>query len=147
LPAHFRQRCRFLPVGYLPADEEQALLVARVGITPEDAEFLVRIAEITRTRLQGTVSEGASTRLLLAAAEDLKAGLGREEVARDSLLLPLTDDDQARTTALQAFQSAGLFSIDDVRRLQLAGRGRAELSMTDDDFFDADAETQDRPAF
>ncbi len=147
LPAHFRQRCRFLPVGYLPADEEKALLVARVGIAGDAAEFLVRLAEITRTRLQGTITEGASTRLLLAAAEDLKAGLGREEVARDSVLLPLTDDEQARNTALQAFQSAGLFSIDEVRRLQLAGRGRAELPMTDDDFFDADTEPQDRPEF
>ncbi len=148
LPAHFRQRCRFLPITYLPADEEQALLTARVGIKAEDSEFLVRLAEITRTRLQGTVSEGASTRLLLAAAEDLKAGLGREEVARDSVLLPLTDDDQARITAMQAFQSAGLFSIDEVRRLQLADRGRVELPMTDDDFFDTtDDEAEDRPSF
>lgn len=111
----FRQRCRFLEVGYLPHDDERKLLADRTGVGSDDAEFLVRVAEVTRTRLRDTLPEGASTRVLLAAARDILDGIDRRSVAR-LILAVLTDDERAKSLALEAIVSAGLFDADQVER-------------------------------
>lgn len=113
----FRQRCRFVEVGYLPHDDERKLLQDRTGVAADDAEFLVRVAEVTRTRLRDTLPEGASTRVLLAAAQDILDGVDRRGVAR-LILAVLSDDERAKSLALEAIVSAGLFDADQVERAE-----------------------------
>ncbi len=93
-----RQRFVSLQFDY-PAPEQEAQIVASEGgVAMSVAEQLVILAgKIRNIREQGLI-EGASTRLLIYAAQLICNGIAVKEACRTAVCLPLTDDDSLQET-------------------------------------------------
>ncbi len=133
----FRQRCAFVSVSYLSKDQEAEMVIERTGVSPETASFLVDAAAVTRGRIRGMLPEGASTRLLLMAAQMLRAGLGELEVIEGCIVGPLTDDPHVRAAVFGALEAAGLVSRSEIESLRLPPPPESPFVPADEDFFDA----------
>jgi nitric oxide reductase NorQ protein len=97
-----RQRFVALSFDY-PKPEAEAGIVAReTGVDLETARMLVRLAGRLRELKGQDLEEGASTRLLVACANLLAAGMKRDEAIAAALIEPLTDDPDVK---------AGLFDL------------------------------------
>ena len=93
-------RQRFVAIEFdYPAQEKEVEIVAKEGlISPETAKQLVSLAHrIRRIKEQG-LTEGASTRLLIYAAQLIKRGLPEPEACKAAICLPLTDDKRLQET-------------------------------------------------
>lgn len=93
-----RQRFVGLQFDY-PAPELEAEIVAEEGaIDLPVAERLVDLAgKIRNIREQG-LTEGASTRLLIYAAQLIGSGVGLADACRTAVCMPLTDDERLQET-------------------------------------------------
>ncbi len=99
-----RQRMVAIEFDFPPADVEQKILVHEAAIDEESAAQLVRLGAAIR-RLESTgLREVASTRVLVAAARLVTAGLGLRDAARAAIAGPLTDE---------PLVTAGLFEMID----------------------------------
>ncbi len=93
-----RQRFVGMQFDYPPADREAQIVANEGGVAPEMAERLVTLAgKIRNVREQG-LTEGASTRLLIYAAQLIRRGIAPAQACRTALCLPLTDDDRLQET-------------------------------------------------
>jgi nitric oxide reductase NorQ protein len=93
-----RQRFMALQFDYPPADLERRIVAEEGGVAPETAERLVTLAgKIRNVREQG-LTEGASTRLLIYAAQLIRSGIPPARACRTAVCLPLTDDDRLQET-------------------------------------------------
>ncbi len=99
-----RQRFISLEFNY-PAAEKEAQIVAHEGnIDMETAQRLVTLAgKIRNIREQG-LTEGASTRLLIYAAQLVRRGIDPAEACKTAVCLPLTDDKRLQATLLELVQ-------------------------------------------
>lgn len=89
-----RQRFVALAFDY-PAPELETAIVAREGgIEPALAGRLVALAARTRRLRDDGLDEGASTRMLVHAAQLVRAGLAPREAALRAVADPLSDDPQ-----------------------------------------------------
>lgn len=93
-----RQRFVSLEFDY-PLPEQEAQIVSHEGgVDPETAGKLVTLAvKIRNIREQGLV-EGASTRLLIYAAQLIRQGVPIRQACSAAVCLPLTDDDSLQET-------------------------------------------------
>ena len=93
-----RQRFIAMDFGY-PEPEKEAEIVAHEGhIDMETARSLVRLGQkIRNIREQGLI-EGASTRLLIYAAQLIGKNISVHEACKIAVCLPLTDDDKLQET-------------------------------------------------
>jgi nitric oxide reductase NorQ protein len=99
-----RQRMVAIEFDFPPADVEEKILVHEAATDERTATQLVRLGGAIR-RLEATgLREVASTRVLVAAARLVTAGLGLREAARAAIAGPLTDD---------PLVTAGLFEMID----------------------------------
>jgi nitric oxide reductase NorQ protein len=87
-------RQRFLGLGFdYPAPDVEAEIVAHEGhVSASDAAALVRVACGSRRLVGDMLSEGISTRMLIAAGLLLGRGISRADACELALLQPLTDD-------------------------------------------------------
>lgn len=93
-----RQRFVGLQFDYPPADLETRIVATEGGVTPSVARRLVLLAgKIRNIREQGLV-EGASTRLLIYAAQMIRRGIDFPDACRTAICLPLTDDERLQET-------------------------------------------------
>jgi nitric oxide reductase NorQ protein len=93
-----RQRFVAFEFDYPQPDLEARIVAAEGGIAPEMAERLVSLAgKIRQVREQG-LTEGASTRLLIYAAQLIRGGIAPAQACRTAVCLPLTDDDRLQET-------------------------------------------------
>jgi nitric oxide reductase NorQ protein len=93
-----RQRFVGMQFDYPPADREAAIVAMEGSVAPDMAERLVTLAgKIRNVREQG-LTEGASTRLLIYAAQLIGLGIQPAQACRTALCLPLTDDDRLQET-------------------------------------------------
>ena len=93
-----RQRFVGMQFDYPPADREARIVAAEGGVEPTVAERLVTLAgKIRNVREQG-LTEGASTRLLIYAAQLIARGIPPAQACRTAVCLPLTDDDRLQET-------------------------------------------------
>jgi nitric oxide reductase NorQ protein len=93
-------RQRFVAINFdYPAQEKEVEIVAKEGlISPQTAKQLVALAhKIRRIKEQG-LTEGASTRLLIYAAQLIKHGIPEPEACMAAICLPLTDDKRLQET-------------------------------------------------
>ncbi|MBN2332041.1 MAG: CbbQ/NirQ/NorQ/GpvN family protein [Deltaproteobacteria bacterium] len=87
-----RQRFVALEFDYPAVSEESAIVSRESGIEQDMATLLVELAgRIRHIREQG-LAEGASTRLLIYAAQLIRQGIGPLEACRAAIIQPLTDD-------------------------------------------------------
>jgi len=96
-------RQRFVAIDFdYPQEQKEAEIVAREGrVEPETAQQLVALAsKIRRIREQG-LTEGASTRLLIYAAQLIKRGVPERESCKAAICRPLTDDQRLQETIVE----------------------------------------------
>lgn len=93
-----RQRFVALEFDYPPAEQETQIVVREGGVDEKVARHLVLLAgKIRNVREQGLI-EGASTRLLIYAAQLIRNGASFADACRSAICLPLTDDDRLQET-------------------------------------------------
>lgn len=93
-----RQRFVGMQFGYPEADNETRIVAGEGGIDLEVARRLVTLAgKIRNIREQG-LTEGASTRLLIYAAQLIRSGIDLKSACRTAICLPLTDDERLQET-------------------------------------------------
>jgi nitric oxide reductase NorQ protein len=93
-----RQRFVGMQFDYPPADLEARIVASEGGVASPVAERLVTLAgKIRNVREQG-LTEGASTRLLIYAAQLIAGGIPAAQACRMAVCLPLTDDDHLQET-------------------------------------------------
>ena len=93
-----RQRFVSLQFDYPDAENEARIVAGESGVEPSVAQRLVALAgKIRNIREQG-LTEGASTRLLIYAAQLIRRGIDIKAACRTAVCLPLTDDDRLQET-------------------------------------------------
>jgi nitric oxide reductase NorQ protein len=93
-----RQRFVALQFNY-PAPQNEARIVANEGcVDLPTAERLVTLAAKIRNIREQGLTEGASTRLLIYAAELIHNGIPMADACRTAVCLPLTDDERLQET-------------------------------------------------
>lgn len=93
-----RQRFVSLMFQY-PEAEKEAEIVSHEGeIARETALGLVGLANRIRNVREHGLTEGASTRLLIYAAQLINRGIPVREACKTAICLPLTDDEQLQET-------------------------------------------------
>ena len=93
-----RQRFVSLAFDY-PEAEQEAEIVAHEGrIDLQTAHKLVLLGRKIRNIREHGLTEGASTRLLIYAAQLIEKGVDKAPACRSAVCLPLTDDEQLQET-------------------------------------------------
>jgi nitric oxide reductase NorQ protein len=93
-----RQRFVSMDFAY-PEAEKEAEIVAREGnVDIQKALRLVALAQKIRNIREHGLTEGASTRLLIYAAEMIQRGVPVHDACRCAVCLPLTDDARLQET-------------------------------------------------
>ncbi len=93
-----RQRFASLQFDYPDAGNEARIVAGEGGVEPSVAQRLVALAgKIRNIREQG-LTEGASTRLLIYAAQLIRRGIEIKAACRAAVCLPLTDDERLQET-------------------------------------------------
>ena len=87
-----RQRFVALEFGYPAAELEAQIVASEGGVDPDLARKLVKLGELTRNLKGQGLDEGASTRLLVHAAQLVSAGRTPVEAATAAVARALTDD-------------------------------------------------------
>jgi nitric oxide reductase NorQ protein len=82
-----------------PDTDKEARIVANEGhIELEAARSLVTLAQKIRNIREHGLTEGASTRLLIYAAQLIKGGIPLTEACKAAICLPLSDDRRLQET-------------------------------------------------
>lgn len=93
-----RQRFVGLQFDYPTYDLEVRIVASEGGVSQPIAEQLVTLAgKIRNIRDQGLI-EGASTRLLIYAAQLISSGITMVDACRTAVCMPLTDDESLQET-------------------------------------------------
>lgn len=87
-----RQRFVALDFDYPSPEVEMAIVAQETGIAPEMAQRLIKLGGLTRNLKGAGLEEGASTRLLVHAAELIAAGVEPLTACTAAIARPLTDD-------------------------------------------------------
>ncbi len=93
-----RQRFISLEFDYPEAQKEAEIVSHEGDIDMKTALRLVSLAEKIRNIREHGLTEGASTRLLIYAAQMVRRGIPVHEACRSAICLPLTDDAKLQET-------------------------------------------------
>ncbi|MGH9036032.1 MAG: AAA family ATPase [Acidimicrobiia bacterium] len=110
LKPSFRQRFVTLALDYLPPADEQDVVERESGVDGEVAGRLVRAATALRQAQAGGVSEVPSTRVLVAAARLVAAGLPEEAAIDLGVLNPLSAAPPVEEALRELLRAAGVTS-------------------------------------
>ena len=87
-----RQRFIAIEFGFLPAEQEIAVVAAESGLSPERVRPLVGLGHRFRALQGHDLEEGVSTRLLVYCATLVAAGTPVADAVLAAMIEPLTDD-------------------------------------------------------
>lgn len=87
-----RQRFVGLAFDYPEPEIEASIVVQESGVSAALAQQLVALAVRTRRLVDEGLEEGASTRMLVHAAQLMEAGRAPSSAAREAVAIPLSDD-------------------------------------------------------
>jgi nitric oxide reductase NorQ protein len=110
-----RQRMVAIEFDFPPADVEAKIVAHESGIDDDGAAALVRFGQAIRRLETAGLREVASTRVLIAAGQLVREGLGPRDAARAAVVGPLTDD-PAVTSGLVEMIDAYLADVPATRR-------------------------------
>ena len=97
-----KQRFAAIDFNYPTADDEAKIVAHESGIDEKTAKILVTISERSRNLKGHGLDEGASTRMLIYAAQLISQGVPLEEACEVALVLPITDDHDIRNALSSA---------------------------------------------
>ncbi len=97
-----KQRFGAIDFDYPKPDDEAKIIEHESGIDSKIAKKLVQISERSRNLKGHGLDEGASTRMLIYAAQLMKHGVSLEEACEVALVLPITDDHDIRNALSSA---------------------------------------------
>ncbi|MEK9281997.1 MULTISPECIES: CbbQ/NirQ/NorQ/GpvN family protein [unclassified Bradyrhizobium] len=95
-----RQRFIAIEFGFLPPEQEVAVVAAESGLTPERVRPLVQLAGRLRALKGHDLEEGVSTRLVVYCATLIAAGVPTAEAVLAGMIEPLTDDADVKAALL-----------------------------------------------
>jgi nitric oxide reductase NorQ protein len=95
-----RQRFIAIEFGFLPAEQEIAVVVAESGLAPERVRPLVALAGRLRALKGHDLEEGVSTRLVVYCATLIAAGASIADAVLAGMIEPLTDDADVKAALL-----------------------------------------------
>lgn len=93
-----RQRFMSISFTYTDSAKESEIVSVEGGVGLDTARQLVALAHKIRNIREHGLTEGASTRLLIYAADLIRRGVSFEDACRNAVCLPLTDDDRLLET-------------------------------------------------
>jgi nitric oxide reductase NorQ protein len=93
-----RQRFISIEFDYPEAEKEAAIVSHEGGVEMTTASRLVSLARSIRNIREHGLTEGASTRLLIYAAQMIRRGIAPRAACQAAVCLPLTDDDRLQET-------------------------------------------------
>lgn len=96
-----RQRFVSIAFQYPEPDQEAEIVSKEGGVDLETARKLVSLAGRIRNIREHGLAEGASTRLLIYAAQLMEKGVQAMDACRAAVCLPLTDDARVQETFLE----------------------------------------------
>lgn len=100
-----RQRFVAIEFGFLPADQEIAVVAAESGLAAEKVRPLVLLAQRLRALKGHDLDEGVSTRLLVYCATLIAAGTQVAEAVLAGMIEPLTDDADVKAALREVAQA------------------------------------------
>ncbi|KYH03366.1 CbbQ/NirQ/NorQ/GpvN family protein [Bradyrhizobium sp. DOA1] len=95
-----RQRFVAIEFGFLPPEQEIAVVSAESGLSPERVRPLVGLAGRLRALRGHDLEEGVSTRLVVYCASLIGAGTPIAEAVLAGMIEPLTDDAEVKAALL-----------------------------------------------
>ncbi|MCP3381882.1 MULTISPECIES: CbbQ/NirQ/NorQ/GpvN family protein [unclassified Bradyrhizobium] len=95
-----RQRFVAIEFGFLPPEQEVAVVAAESGLAPDYARPLVALAGRLRALKGHDLEEGVSTRLVVYCATLIAAGASITEAVLAGMIEPLTDDPDVKAALL-----------------------------------------------
>lgn len=95
-----RQRFVAIEFGFLPPEQEIAVVSAESGLSPERVRPLVGLAGRLRALRGHDLEEGVSTRLVVYCATLIAAGTPIADAVRAGMIEPLTDDADVKAALL-----------------------------------------------
>jgi len=101
-----RQRFVSLAFGYPAAEAETAIVAHEGRIDPTIARQLVNLAQKIRNIREHGLTEGASTRLLIYAAQLIGWGMPAAQACQSAICQPLTDDENVLETLVDLIEDA-----------------------------------------
>lgn len=100
-----KQRFCAMDFDYPKPEIEAAVIAAQSGLETPQARRLVEIARKSRNLRGQGLNEGASTRMLIHAAQLMKAGLDLRQACDLALVTPITDDPDMRSALTAAVEA------------------------------------------
>ncbi|MEM8844087.1 MAG: CbbQ/NirQ/NorQ/GpvN family protein [Pseudomonadota bacterium] len=97
-----KQRFGAIDFNYPKADDEAKIITHESGVDLQTATTLIKIADRSRNLKGHGLDEGASTRMLIYAAELVAKGIPLAEACEVALVLPITDDQDIRNALSSA---------------------------------------------
>ena len=97
-----KQRFGAIDFNYPKPDVESDIIAHESGVDKKIATKLVQISERSRNLKGHGLDEGASTRMLIYAAQLISHGVPLEEACEVALVLPITDDLDVRNALTSA---------------------------------------------
>lgn len=95
-----RQRFVAIEFGFLPPEQEVAVVAAESGLAPDYVRPLVVLAGRLRTLKGHDLEEGVSTRLVVYCATLIAAGASTADAVLAGMIEPLTDDADVKAALL-----------------------------------------------
>ena len=96
-----RQRFVAIEFGFLPAEQEIAVVASESGLAPDRVRPLVALAGRLRALKGQDLEEGVSTRLLVYCATLVAAGTSVADAVRAGMIEPLTDDTDVKAALVE----------------------------------------------
>jgi nitric oxide reductase NorQ protein len=93
-----RQRFVAFDFNYPETEKETRIVAHEGGVDPELAGQLVLLGRKIRNMREHGLTEGASTRLLIYAAQLISRGIALKNACRTAICQPLTDDERLQQT-------------------------------------------------
>ena len=106
LKSSTRQRFCGIDFDYPDAEDETQVVMREAGVEVELACALVALGRRSRRLAGHGLEEGASTRMLVRAAQLVRRGMTPEAACRMALVVPLTDDATLRDALLAAVDAS-----------------------------------------
>ncbi|OPY98367.1 AAA family ATPase [Bradyrhizobium sacchari] len=95
-----RQRFVAIEFGFLPPEQEVAVVSAESGLSPDRVRPLVALAGRLRALKGHDIEEGVSTRLVVYCATLIAAGMPIADAVLGGMIEPLTDDADVKAALL-----------------------------------------------